>query len=164
MNTLAWLEQTAPGFSSLSGQEREAIKDFSLLWSLYEGTILNNSGNANTIIHTITSLKRRGKLTLEPFRPAIEHFLERYYDGTDLTYAFHNLHLRSNDHPELVEKVVRGQSSEDVEILSALLIMVFRLRNNLFHGLKWSYGLRGQLQNFRNANDLLMSVMEMHRA
>jgi hypothetical protein len=163
VNILAWLEQTAPGFSLLSGQEREAIKDFSLLWSLYEGTILNRSGNANAIIRTVTSLKKCGKLTLEPFRPAIEHFLERYYDGTDLTYAFHDLHLRSNDHPELVEKVVRGQSSDDVEILSALLIMVFRLRNNLFHGVKWSYGIRGQLDNFRNANDLLMSVMEMHR-
>jgi hypothetical protein len=87
----------------------------------------------------------------------------QYYDGTNLTCAFHELHLRSNDHPELVQKVVRGQSSDDVEILSALLIMVFRLRNNLFHGVKWSYGIRGQLDNFRNANDLLMSVMEMHR-
>jgi hypothetical protein len=85
-------------------------------------------------------------------------------DGGDLTSAFHGLHLRSNDHPELVEKVVRRQSLDDVEILSALLIMVFRLRNNLFHGVKWSYGIRGQLENFRNANQLLMAVMEMHRA
>jgi hypothetical protein len=164
MNTSAWLEKTAPGFHLLSRQEREAIKDFSLLWSLYEGTILNTSGSANAIIRTVDSLKKRNKLKLEPFHPAIEHFLERYYDGADLTSAFHGLHLRPNDHPELVEKVVRCQSTDDVEILSALLIMVFRLRNNLFHGVKWSYGIRGQLENFRNANDLLMAVMEMHQA
>jgi hypothetical protein len=164
MNTLAWLEKTAPGFRLLSGEEREAIKDFSLLWSLYEGTILNRSGNANTIIHTVISLKNQGRLTLDPIRPAITHFLERYYDGTNITQAFYELNLRANDHRALVEKVVQRQSSDDAEILSALLILVFRLRNNLFHGLKWSYGIKGQLENFRNANDLLMSVMEMHRA
>jgi hypothetical protein len=101
---------------------------------------------------------------LKPFDRAIKHFVERYSDGIDLAPAFDELHLRTNDHPALVEKVVRRQSSDDAEILSAVLIIVFRLRNNLFHGVKWSYGLRGQLENFRNANDLLMSVIEMHQA
>jgi hypothetical protein len=163
MDPLVWLEKTAVGFARLSAQEREAIRDFSLLWSFYEGRILNTAGSANAIIRAVTALKDDGKLTLEPFRPAIKHFLERYYDGIDFTHAFEELHLRSNDHRALVEKVVRGQPSDDAEILSALLIMVFRMRNNLFHGLKWSYGIKGQLENFRNANDLLMSVMDMHR-
>jgi hypothetical protein len=92
------------------------------------------------------------------------HFLERYYDGTDLTHAFHELHLRRNDHPDLVEKVIRRQSSDDAEILSAALIIVYRLRNNFFHGVKWTYGIRDQLKNFRNANDILMFVYEMHQA
>jgi hypothetical protein len=162
MDASAWLAKTAPG--SLNEQERGAIKDFTLLWSLYEGTILNNSANANAIIRTVRSLKNDGKLSMEPLRPAIKHFLDRYYDGIDLTHHFYHLHLRSNDHPDLVERVVRRQSSDDVEILSALLIMVFRLRNNLFHGIKWSYEIQGQLENFRNANNLLMTVMEMHRA
>ena len=74
------------------------------------------------------------------------------------------MHLRSNDHRALVEKVLKGQSTDDTEIVSAILIIVFRLRNNLFHGVKWSYGIRGQLENFRNANNVLMSVIEMHQA
>lgn len=164
MNAFAWLEKTVPGFDLLSGQEREAITDFSLLWTLYEGKFLNTAGNANAIIRTVTSLKNSGKLTLDQFRPAINYFLERYYDGTDLTDAFYELHLRSNDHRALGERVLRRQSSNDAEILSAILIIVFRLRNNLFHGVKWSYGIKGQLENFRNANDLLKSVMEMHQA
>jgi hypothetical protein len=164
VNPLAWLEKTVPGFALLSGQEREAIMDFSLLWSLYEGTILNAVGNANAIIRAVTSLKNSGRLSLESSRPAINHFLERYYDGTDFTHAFHELHLRGNDHSALVEKVVRHHASDDAEILSAVLIIVFRLRNNFFHGVKWSYGISGQLENFRNANELLMSVIEMHRA
>jgi hypothetical protein len=152
MNPLAWLEKSVPGFDLLSEQEKEAITNFSLLWSLYEGTILNTEGNANAIIRAVTSLKNRGKLRLEPFGAAIEYFVQRYYDGTSLTYAFHELHLRSNDHRELVERVVRHQSLDDAEILSAVLIVVFRLRNNFFHGVKWVYGIKGQLDNFRYAN------------
>jgi hypothetical protein len=156
------LKRNVLGFSLLSGQEREAIKDFSLLWSLYEGTILNASGSANAIIHAVDSLKASDRLTLEPLRGAIDYFVERYFDG-DLTYAFDELRLRSNDHRALVEKVVKRQSTDDTEILSAILIVVFRLRNNLFHGVKWSYGIRGQLENFRNANNVLMSVIDMHQ-
>src|SRR5437870_2834757 len=119
MDILAWLEKTVPGFDLLSAEEEEAIKDFSLLWSLYEGRVLNTEGNAGAIIRAVTSLKDRNKLSLEPVRPAINHFLERYYDGTDLTQAFYGLHLRRNDHPALVERVVRRQSSDEAEILSA---------------------------------------------
>jgi hypothetical protein len=163
MNPSAWLEKTVLGYQLLSDQEREAIKDFSLLWSLYEGTILNARGNADAIIRTINSLKERGKLVLGSCRPAIEYFIARYFDETDLTYAFHELHLRPNDHRPLVEKVIRRKASDDAEVLSAILIIVLRLRNNLFHGVKWSYGIKGQLDNFTNANTLLMSVMEMHQ-
>jgi hypothetical protein len=148
MEALAWLEKTVPGFELLSDAEREAIGDFSLLWSLYEGKILNAAGSANAIIRAVNSLKISGKLSLEPCRPAIKHFLRRYCAGTELTHAFHDLHLRPNDHRGLVEKVIRCQSSDDAEILSAALIIVFRLRNNLFHGIKWSYGIRGQFENF----------------
>jgi hypothetical protein len=164
MDPARWLVKSAPGFDLLSAQERKAIRDFALLWSLYEGRVLDTAGSADAIIQAVGSLKRRDKLTLKPLHAAITHFSARYYDGADLTPDFFGLHLRANDHQALVEKMVRGLSSDDAEILSAVLIIVLRLRNNLFHGAKWVYGLRGQLGNFRNANDVLMSVIDMHRS
>ena len=163
MDPAAWLEKTAPGYDLLSDPERKAMKDFSLLWTLYEGTVLHASGNAGAIVGAVDHLKSSGRLSLDPFRPAIEHFSGRYFDGTDMTDAFRGLHLRPNDRRELVENVLRGQSSDEAEILTALLIIVFRLRNNLFHGIKWSYGIKDQLENFTNANAVLMAAMEMHQ-
>jgi hypothetical protein len=111
-------KRAVPGFDLLSGPEREAIKDFLLLWSLYEGTmILDTSGSADAIVRAVRSLKDGGKLTLEPFSPAIKYFKERYYDGSDLTNAFQELRLRPNDRHALVIRMVRGQSSDDTEIL-----------------------------------------------
>lgn len=161
METDHWLESFAPGFAQLSEQERKAIKDFSLLWSLYEGTVLNTNANADAIIRAVALLKERGKLTLNPFQAATEYFSARYHDGTSLTPEFDGLNLRNGDHKPLVEKVVKGLSNDEGEILSAILIIVLRLRNNLFHGVKWSYGIQGQLENFRNASNVLMSVMTL---
>src|SRR5262245_18893856 len=103
-----WLERMAPGFDLLSSPEREAMKDFSLLWTLYEGKVLQTSASATAIIRAVDSLKSRGRLILDPYRPAIEHFTARYFDGSNLTNAFRGLHLRQNDCRELVEGVLRG--------------------------------------------------------
>ncbi len=43
-----------------------------------------------------------------------------------------------------------------------MLIIVFRYRNNLFHGVKWEYELAGQLSNFTTANSVLMKVLDRH--
>jgi hypothetical protein len=160
---MAWLEKSQPGFDRIGDEERGAIRDFSLLWSLYEGTILDASGSARAIVDDAKSLKETGQLNLDPIKAPIEYFLSRYFDGKELTHAYGMLYLRQNDRPDLVERVVRRQSQDDVEILSAILIIVLRLRNNLFHGMKWAYGIRDQFKNFQNANRVLMAVMDMHR-
>jgi hypothetical protein len=46
--------------------------------------------------------------------------------------------------------------------MTAILIIVFRYRNNLFHGVKWHYRRHGQLANFIVANEILMKVLERH--
>ena len=111
---VAWLEKTQPGFDQISEEERGAIRDFSLLWSLYEGTVLNSAGSAGAIIGAVNSIQERGRLNLDSVRPAIKYFIERYFDGNDLTYAYQMLFLRQNDRPDLVERVVRKQSQNEV--------------------------------------------------
>jgi hypothetical protein len=162
MNPLAWVEKTQPGIDHLSAEKRDAIRDFLLLCSLYEGTVLAKSGSARAIVADVNSLKRDGRLMLDRIREPIEHFLSRYFDGADLTYAYGMLYLRRNDRSDLVERVVRRRSQDEAEILSAILIIVLRLHNNLFHGEKWTYGIRDQLRSFQSANQVLMAVMDMH--
>ena len=87
--------------------------------------------------------------------------MTRYWDGKNkqFTPLFYELRVAEDDQ-ELVKKFIRGQLKDKAEILSALLIIVYRLRNNLFHGEKWASGIRKQ--PFRHANDVLMAVVDQH--
>lgn len=44
-----WLNLNAPGYEELGQDEKGAIQDFSLLWSLFEAQVLNTSASADSI-------------------------------------------------------------------------------------------------------------------
>ena len=65
-------------------------------------------------------------------------------------------------HGPTVQPVLAGHDNP-VAVRAALLLIVHRLRNNLFHGPKWSYGIADQRANFDNANLVLMATIDMYR-
>ena len=44
--------------------------------------------------------------------------------------------------------------------LAACLIIIFRYRNNYFHGIKWATEFRDQQKNFEESNKLLAFVLD----
>ncbi|QUS40611.1 hypothetical protein RPMA_18540 [Tardiphaga alba] len=162
MEPIDWLRVNVPGFEALCEDERAAIRDFSMLWSLFEGTVLGTRGSTKMLLSLVDKLDSLGAIKISPLRPAIAHFRTRYYSNGAFTAAFdQHLHFRRGDQRGIAELFVSGASSEACSVLKGLLVIIFRLRNNLFHGLKWSYGLQGQLDNFRHANEVLMAVCSM---
>ena len=162
MNVVEWLEKYAPGFQALSGDERQAITEFSFLWSLFEAKSLNKRGSANAIVESANRWAASGHLTEDRFSRELAYFRDRYVADGEFTHHFDNLHLRKNDAPDLVMRVLKREDAESEEIAAAVLIIVYRFRNNLFHGVKWSYELQGQLDNFAHANTALMQAIELH--
>ena len=157
----AWLEQHARGFYELQEDERLAIFHFVLLWSLFEARVLNRRGSACKIIEAAKRWTGDGLLKKEVFCPQINYFRSRYYVHGEYTCYFENLHLPQNYSRELVKEVLRNVDANPERIASAVLIIVYRIRNNLFHGEKWSYDLRGQLDNFYHANRALMNAIRL---
>jgi hypothetical protein len=70
--------------------------------------------------------------------------------------------LRPNDQIPLVRSIIDGSSNDPSLRVATVFIVIFRYRNNLFHGVKWSYELADQLENFTNANKALMTALEHH--
>jgi hypothetical protein len=118
METTRWLKQTVPGFDTLSIKERKAIKDFALLWSLFEGTVLSTHANAGSIIRETEALRARRRLELAPFKFAIAHFRLRYHDGQGFTPAFDALNFRNSDRRPVAEAFVDQSAADEAAILS----------------------------------------------
>jgi hypothetical protein len=94
------------------------------------------------------------------FHDQFAYFVNRYVEAGATNYLFTQLHMRNNDNPALVKAVLLGENIKPSDQLIACLVIVYRFRNNFFHGLKWAYGLRNQLDNFTHASTLLAECMK----
>lgn len=161
MNIFEWLGAKAPGFNDLSNEERDAIMQFALLWSFFEAMALDNSASVRAITRLVQSWESNGQLDVDAFTKSLAYFKERYFNNGTATEKFQGLHFRPRDKRALVEAVLTEQNTNPEDCVAALLIIVYRIRNNLFHGEKWAYDIQGQLGNFTNANAILMTAMEI---
>ncbi|WP_186178005.1 hypothetical protein [Burkholderia gladioli] len=162
MDATEWLRNRRTGFDELSREEIEQISQFSLLWTYFEAKTLGTMATAGRIITLSENLFSSGATNFDEVAEAMQHFRERYIDDGSVNYHFGELHFRRNDREDLVTEVLLGRSDSAPEHLAAALLIVFRLRNNLFHGLKWAYALRGQRENFRVSTKLMMKMCELH--
>ncbi|RCI81345.1 hypothetical protein DNK03_03660 [Brucella anthropi] len=157
-----WLEARAPGFQGLPDADRRAIFDFSFLWSLFEAQIMENFARADRIREKVDAWTADLTLDADDYDPQLAYFRHRYFANGALTHHFPYLDLRPADHPALVQAVIEGMNNDPRGRMLALLMIVWRLRNNLFHGAKWAYQLRDQRENFTQANSVLMRLLEKH--
>lgn len=157
-----WLEARAPGFLDLPDPDRRAIFDFAFLWSLFEAQIMVNFARADRIRERVDVWVANGTLEAGLYDAELDYFRNRYFADGEFTDHFPHLNLRPSDHPDLVQAVIEGTNDDPRDRMMALLMIVWRLRNNLFHGEKWAYGLRDQLENFTHANCVLMRMLERH--
>lgn len=161
MDPDAWLDANAAGFSHLDQDERRAIQHFALLWSLLEAKLLATHGSQGAIHDAVERIRAVNRLHVTSLAGPLAHFRDRYWQDGELTARFDSLNMTAKQVPT-VQPVLAGHD-EPAAVLTALLLIVYRLRINLFHGPKWSYGIAGQRANFENANLVLIAAMDMYR-
>jgi hypothetical protein len=158
---IAWLSQRIPDFGALLEKEKEAIQDFSMLWSFFEGTKLDGKANITAIRKYIKSIKSIDSLYRLNVADYLEYLRNRYFANGSFTGFYSDLHLeKTKGAAEIVDRMLQSNSISKADELIGCLTIIYRLRNNLFHGDKWHYQLQGQYDNFMRANELLMAFME----
>ena len=153
------LERIAPGISMLSEADHIAIQRFTILWSLFEAKFLEYWASSQKISDNVNQLDDSIFEELW-FENELSYFKNRYYEENDFSYHFPNLNLRNNDNLELVQRVLSGNDSTLKEQLITCLTIVYRFRNNLFHGTKWAYGIQDQQPNFNTSVSLLKKCIQ----
>lgn len=160
--SMQWLLAKSPGFQALPESDRAAIFNFTFLWSLFEAQVMENFARADLICDKVDAWRDAGTLDADSYNVDLAYFRQRYFADGDFTYHFPHLKLRPADQPDVVRSVIDGSNNDPRDRVLTVLMIVWRFRNNLFHGEKWAYQLEGQLSNFTHANSVLMRLLERH--
>lgn len=162
LDVLQWLNEYYNNATNLNRDEITVVTDFSLLWNLFESVLGERGINKHqlSVIALTTNRKSYGVNFYEPF---LTYFRRRYVVNNNTNDLFEGLLFRQNDNSELVRNVLIGSEQRADKIIEAILIIIYRFRNNLFHGEKELHNIHTQYENFKQANCFLMSVLSINK-
>lgn len=141
--------------TNFSEVDLSSVKDFSLIWNVFENVVCQN----NFSIARTEEVIKNSLIDSTEFNSYLEYFKNRYVSNGTFTNRFQYLHFRNNDRRNLVEDILLGNNTKNNDIILALLIIVYRYRNNLFHGIKRIQEIDKQRENFENANGVLKTLL-----
>jgi len=132
------------------------IKDFSLIWNVFEDNVCGNNFSIQRLQQDLVNRN----IDVNLFANHLTYFKNRYIKNGTFTNRFHFLNFRPNDSQQLVEAVLLGTDTNPNNIILAIAIIVYRFRNNLFHGLKEVQYIDQQNENFEMANNFLTTLID----
>lgn len=142
--------------TNFSEDDLKNIKDFSLIWNVFEDHVCGNNFSIQKLQQDIANRN----IDINLFASHLAYFKNRYTENGTFTNRFQYLYFRTNDRQQLVESVLLGTETNPNNIILAIAIIIYRFRNNLFHGLKEMQYIDQQNQNFEIANSFLTILID----
>lgn len=130
------------------------------MWNLFEEVASVKGPYLQTFKNLSDKLAQDSRV-INGVEAAIRFWRFRYWTGSKFNDRFNDLRFRPNDRRDHVEAVLREQKADTASQLLATMIIVYRLRNNLFHGLKTVDMLNDQAANLDMASKALASILEV---
>lgn len=137
----------------------EEIKNFSILWSVFEFEKCSQNANINKFREIARKTNTLNKDSLNFLK-----FLRGRYMNDD--GKFTSLSLQTSVHKkqdlEKIKDIILNNSDNynEEEIIFSLLLILYRIRNNFFHWEKARYSFQWQGNLFEACNTFLISLIK----
>ena len=139
---------------SINTEEYVEVRNFLILWNIFEAKWFKcNFGRNKCNIQNI-------HLASDIVNQTLQYLQRRYITNGSTNERFKRLRLRNNDDTTSVQRVLLGQTNNSCDIIKAIIMIIYRYRNNLFHGEKAIASLPIQKDNFIYANKFLIACLE----
>jgi len=142
------------------------IQKFTVLWVIFEKYVCNENANYRQIEVQLEKINS-ANIKVELYGEELNYFKGRYTDPQGHTKLFDNIFTTRNiDQINQARclKVLKSEVTDPLEILISLSFLIYRYRNNLFHGVKDVMRLDDQHDNFINANSFLAKLIQFLKA
>lgn len=156
-----WLNANIADAAYLDENALVALRNFTLMWNLFEGLLCNTKATVSTFDRLVKELPSNSH-QISSLNTAFAYYRQRYTHNGCTNARFDQLHFRSNDKKEIVAATLLSENPTMQELGFALLVIIYRLRNNLFHGLKSFDQLNDQAENLNRAAEGLAAFMKLH--
>lgn len=133
-----------------------AISDFCVMWAVFECTQL---ADANVAVDELEHVAHRLTRNNVNFDEQLAFWTNRYIENGLTNERFEKLGFRYEPHKSLVASVLLREQTDTCKINHAILLIVYRLRNNLFHGNKDITRIHRQVENLNMASKALISAI-----
>lgn len=160
-NAVAWISHNYANVY-IDEASQTAIVNFSLMWNVFEGQFCNNSVSVAKL-DSIAEEVANGNFPAPAIEQIFNFYRNRFIEDGTTNWRFDSLNFRANDRKEFVREVVLNRNRDTKDVILASLIIVYRIRNNLFHGIKAFNLLHDQAENLNSASAFLSLVMECLR-
>lgn len=138
---------------SIDTEEYVEVRNFLILWNIFEAKWFKcNFGRNKSNIQNI-------HLASDIVNQTLQYLQRRYITNGSINERFMKLRLGNNDMTS-VQCVLLGRSNNSCDIIKAIIMIIYRYRNNLFHGEKDIASLPIQKDNFIYANKFLIACLE----
>jgi hypothetical protein len=132
------------------------------MWNLFEGLLCNKSASINKFKELSKKIAQTGRNERNLY-DIFDYYRNRYFSREqEFTNYFENLNFRKNDRRDFVEKTLTSDTPDFESVASTIMIILYRIRNNLFHGLKSIDQLNSQSDNLNKAATALSLLIEAH--
>ena len=105
---------------------------FLIIWSIFEAKYFNGFMQVNKIKNCSNAIIGKSCFNITKYSNALEHFHKRYQDKRIYKNLMHG--QKSKELDNILHKDIRSLSSN--ESIYFLLFVIYRYRNNIFHGNK----------------------------
>jgi len=161
-----WLAKNTIGGRHLTPEASKAVADFTMMWNLFEGDACANTASVREFERLAASSNAENLPAdvIQSLEDCIAFWMFRYRTPDGFSERFVGLNFRTNDRRDHVERVLLGERTSLQDKILALAVIVYRLRNNLFHGLKTLDMLNDQVSNLNTASRCLGTLMTLKRS
>jgi hypothetical protein len=164
LDPLTWLRNRV-GAEALPGTAFDAAMKFALLWMYFEGQACGTEANSKRLRDFAKDLYARKLDGLTGHLEApLAFFKERYGDAQRDPQKFISRlgdpkRIKSDDQASIISALTQ-EPIDEVDKAIGLLLICFRIRNNLFHGSKQIPTLHQQEEIFSNVGHILTVLLD----
>ena len=158
-NAEAWVRSRLRDAPTLQPVTLHAVAGFALIWNLFEGLVRDHRANVAQFERVVGRIGYSAELE-NAINDCLAFYRFRYVADGAVNTRFDGLHLRPNDRRPHVEATLKGEIASPADKMLAILIIAYRIRNNLFHGLKSVHSWDDQAANIAHAARVLSLAIE----